>query len=226
MAAQNALMHTREQRLVRLAQSRLYCCTDAHGSLTEFATFVDALFGAGVDIIQFRDKGMEPRAAMPYIAALVDAAERHGALSCVNDRADLAVLANTDIVHIGQDDLTPAQARQVVGGAILIGRSTHAIVEAREADADADVDYFAVGPVWPTPTKPGRAAPGLALVDAVAAVRPRKPWFAIGGIDGDRVAEVCAAGARRIVVVRALTQASAPGEATVGLLSQLQKAID
>jgi thiamine-phosphate pyrophosphorylase len=109
------------------------------------------LFGAGVDIIQFRDKTMEPRTAFPYIAALVDAAKRHDAMSCLNDRADLAVLTNVDIVHVGQDDLTPAQVRQVVGAAMLIGRSTHAIAESLEADDDADVDYFAVGPVWPTP---------------------------------------------------------------------------
>ena len=144
----------------------------------------------------------------------------------MNDRADLAVLANADVVHVGQDDLTPAQVRQVVGGAMLIGRSTHAIAESLEADADADVDYFAVGPVWPTPTKPGRLAPGLELVHAVDAANPRKPWFAIGGIDGARVSEVCAAGARRIVVVRALTQTSSPREATIGLLSALRKSID
>ncbi len=127
----------------------MYCCTDAHGSLTDFQAFVEALFSAGVDIIQFRDKTMEARTAWPYILALVEAAERHDALSCVNDRADLAVLANADVVHVGQDDLTPAQVRQVVGGAMLIGRSTHAIAESLEADADADVDYFAVGPVCP-----------------------------------------------------------------------------
>jgi thiamine-phosphate pyrophosphorylase len=156
---------------------------------------------------------MEPRQAMAYIAVLRDSAMRHGALSCVNDRADLAALTDVDIVHVGQDDLTPGQARSIVGESMLIGRSTHAIEESVAAAADADVDYFAVGPVWPTPTKPGRHAPGLELVRAVAEHSIRKPWFAIGGIDAARMGDVLAAGAERVVVVRALTAAESPSEA-------------
>ncbi len=164
----------------------------------------------GVDVVQFRDKHMEARDALRYLEVLRDVAERHGALSCVNDRADLAAIAGVDIVHVGQDDLSPVQARHVVGADVLIGRSTHAAEEAAVAADDADVDYFAVGPVWPTPTKPGRPAPGLDLVRTVASMAPAKPWFAIGGIDAGRIAEVRAAGAGRIVVVRALTEAGAP----------------
>lgn len=203
-------MTDRTTRLHRLAEARLYCCTDGRGSLAAFERFVEDICAGGVDIVQFRDKHMEARPALDYLEVLRDVTRRHGALSCVNDRADLAVLAGVDIVHVGQDDLTPAQARAVVGPDVLIGRSTHAIDEAQAAAADLDVDYFAVGPVWPTPTKPGRYAPGLELVQAVAGAGIDKPWFAIGGIDAERVAEVRACGARRIVVVRALTEAGAP----------------
>jgi len=217
-------MRTREERVARLAEARLYCCTDARGSVDDFATFVDDLFASGVDIVQFRDKSMEPRQAMDYIAALREAALRHGALSCVNDRADIAALMDVDIVHVGQDDLTPVQARSIVGAAMLIGRSTHAIAESLEADADTEVDYFAVGPVWPTPTKPGRPAPGLDLVRAVADAGSTKPWFAIGGIDAARMTEVVAAGAERVVVVRALTASSSPRDAAQELLKALPSA--
>ena len=203
-------MSKRTTRAARLAEARLYCCTDGRGSLEGFARFVDDIYAGGVDIVQFRDKRMEARQALEYLEVLRDAASRHGGLSCVNDRADLAVLSGVDILHVGQDDLSPSQARRIVGPDVLIGRSTHAIEESRAAGADDDVDYFAVGPVWPTPTKPGRPAPGLQLLDAVASEATTKPWFAIGGIDIDRVAEVRAHGANRIVVVRALTEAGAP----------------
>ena len=214
-------MRTREERQGRLATARLYCCTDSRGSVEEFGNFVETLFAAGVDIVQFRDKVLEPRVALPYIERLRDAALRFDALSCVNDRADLARISGVDIVHVGQDDLTPTQARTIVGPDLLIGRSTHALEEAQGAAADADVDYFAVGPVWPTPTKQGRHAPGLGLVREVAALEPAKVWFAIGGIDVARLAEVRAAGASRIVVVRALTAAADPAAATRELLAGL-----
>lgn len=214
-------MSTRNARVARLADARLYCCTDARGSLAEFGEFVDEIFAGGVDVVQFRDKRLEARPALAYLEVLRDAAIRHGALSCVNDRADLAAIAGMDVVHVGQDDLSPAQARAIVGDDVLIGRSTHAIEEAREAAADVDVDYFAVGPVWPTPTKPGRPAPGLDLVAAVQAEGVAKPWFAIGGIDLDRVAEVRAHGATRIVVVRALTEAGSPAAEALALRSAI-----
>ena len=115
-------------------------------------------------------------------------------------------------MHLGQDDLPLTVAREIVGPTVLIGRSTHAIGEAARALSE-DVDYFCVGPCWPTPTKPGRPAPGLDLVREVAATDTAKPWFAIGGIDEERLADVLAAGALRIVVVRAITEASDPGAA-------------
>lgn len=112
-----------------------------------------------------------------------------------------------DVLHLGQRDLPPALARRVVGPDVAIGRSTHDREQFDAALADDDVDYACTGPVWATPTKPGRAATGLDLVRHAAAAGTAKPWFAIGGVDRGTVPQVVAAGARRVVVVRALTGA-------------------
>lgn len=183
------------------------------------------MLGAGVDIIQLRDKGsvgerefgpLEARGELAALEILGEAARRHGALLAVNDRADMARAAGADVLHLGQDDLPLEVARAIVGPDTLIGRSTHETGEAARAVME-DVDYFCVGPCWPTPTKPGRPAPGLDLVRTVASMSPDKPWFAIGGIDEQRVGEVLEAGARRIVVVRAITDAPDPAAAALRL---------
>lgn len=205
----------------RLADARLYLCTDARRERGDLAEFADAVLAGGVDIIQLRDKGspgerrLGPLAARGELAALEilgDAARRHGALLAVNDRADIARAAGADVLHLGQADLPLEVAREIVGPQVLIGRSTHETGEAARALME-DVDYFCVGPCWPTPTKPGRPAPGLDLVRSVDSMRADKPWFAVGGVDERRVGEVLAAGARRIVVVRAITEAADPGAA-------------
>lgn len=214
----------------RLAGSALYLCTDARRERGDLAEFADAALGGGVDIIQLRDKGsageqrfgpLEAGGELAALEILADAARRHGALVAVNDRADIARAAGADVLHLGQDDLPLDTAREIVGAATLIGRSTHEIGEAARALME-DVDYFCVGPCWPTPTKPGRAAPGLDLVRAVASMGSDKPWFAIGGIDEKRLEEVLAAGAGRIVVVRAITEAADPGAAA----RRLREALD
>ena len=223
MSTHNASRYRRgvQQPLFRLSQARLYLCTDARRERGDLAEFADAALAGGVDIIQLRDKGspgehrfgaLEARGELAALEILADAARRHGALLAVNDRADIARAAGADILHLGQDDLPLPVAREIVGPTVLIGRSTHAIGEAARALSE-DVDYFCVGPCWPTPTKPGRPAPGLDLVREVAATDTAKPWFAIGGIDEERLADVLAAGARRVVVVRAITEASDPGAA-------------
>ena len=221
-------MHTRSDRLSRLdrlARARLYLCTDArreHGDLAEFA---DAALAGGVDIIQLRDKGsageglfgpLEARAELATLQILIAAAHRHQALVAVNDRADIAHAAGVDILHLGQDDLPLPHARHIVGPQMLIGRSTHDHQEVNAAIAEP-VDYFCTGPCWPTPTKPGRPAPGLDLVRFAAEQPAVKPWFAIGGIDGDRLPQVVDAGARRVVVVRAITSAADPQAAAEAL---------
>ena len=193
----------------RLRAARLYLCTDGRRDRGDLAEFMDAALGGGVDIVQLREKGLEAREELALLEVVADAARRHGALWAVNDRADLAAAAGADVLHLGQDDLPVPAARRIVGPGPLVGRSTHDRAQVDAADVEPDVDYFCVGPTWPTPTKPGRPAPGLDLLRHAAAVATR-PWFAIGGIDLDRLDEVIAAGARRVVVVRAITGADDP----------------
>jgi thiamine-phosphate pyrophosphorylase len=215
-------------RRARLADARLYLCTDARRDRGDLADLVDAALTGGVDIVQLRDKvGGSPLEAGPELAALevlADACARHGALLAVNDRADVALAAGADVLHLGQDDLPVRWARRIVGDDVLIGRSAHAAEETSAAAVEPGVDYFCAGPCWPTPTKPGRPAPGLDLVASVARARPDRPWFAIGGIDGGRLDEVLAAGARRIVVVRAITDADDPEAAARELGARLDAA--
>ncbi|MCV7031229.1 thiamine phosphate synthase [Mycobacterium sherrisii] len=222
-------------RVTRLTSARLYLCTDARRERGDLAEFADAAVAGGVDIIQLRDKGsigeqrfgpLEARDELAACEILADAARRHGALFAVNDRADIARAAGADVLHLGQGDLPPAVARDIAGPDTLIGLSTHDAdqVAAAQVGMDGDVDYFCVGPCWPTPTKPGRSAPGLGLL-RTAAQRTSgdgdKPWFAIGGIDAQRLPDVLQAGARRIVVVRAITAAEDPRAAAAQLRSAL-----
>ncbi|MBV9319745.1 MAG: thiamine phosphate synthase [Mycobacterium sp.] len=216
----------------RLAAARLYLCTDARRERGDLAAFADAALAGGVDIIQLRDKGsageqrfgpLEAHDELASLEILADAARRHNALIAVNDRADIARTANADVLHLGQRDLPLAAAREIAGPGILIGRSTHDRDQVAGALAD-DVDYFCVGPCWTTPTKPGRPAAGLGLLRVAAELAGTKPWFAIGGIDAERLPEVLAAGARRVVVVRAITAADDPRAAAERFSSALAAA--
>ncbi|TDV40784.1 thiamine phosphate synthase [Actinophytocola oryzae] len=203
----------------RLANARLYLCT---GNRPDLASFADAALAGGVDVIQLREKGMEAADELAALSVLAEACARHGALLSVNDRADVALAAGADILHLGQDDLPVPWARRILGDDVVIGRSTHDVSQATAAAGEPGVDYFCTGPCWPTPTKPGRPAPGLDLVRATAAAGPSRPWFAIGGIDEARLPEVLAAGATRVVVVRAITQAQDPFEAAARLAKVLR----
>jgi thiamine-phosphate pyrophosphorylase len=209
-------------RRARLADARLYLCTDARRDRGDLVEFLDAVLGNGVDIVQLREKGLEARQEIELAAVFADAAARHGALFSINDRADVAAVVRPDVLHLGQDDLPVAAARDILGDHVLIGRSTHAEPEVELAAVADGVDYFCVGPTWPTPTKPGRPAPGLPLLAHAAATGTSRPWFAIGGIDGSTLDQVLAAGARRVVVVRALTDAEDPGAAAAALAARLR----
>ncbi len=218
--------------------ARLYLCTDARRDRGDFADFVDAAFAGGVDIIQLRDKSLEAAEELELLGVLGAVAQRHGRLWAVNDRADIASLSGAPVLHIGQKDLPPAAARSFLDPDAVLGLSTHSPAQVDAAIAAAQgpgaLDYFCVGPVWATPTKPGRAAVGLDLVRyaaeaerAHAAGGPAGgplPWFAIGGIDLGNVEQVVAAGARRIVVVRAITEAEDPAHAARTLLAALEAA--
>jgi thiamine-phosphate pyrophosphorylase len=196
---------------------------DARQRQGDLAAFLDAVLGAGVDIVQLRQKGLEAREELRFLEVFRRACDAHGALLAVNDRADVAYAAGADVLHLGQDDLPPGVARQIIGPGPLIGLSTHAEAEAAAASAEPAADYFCTGPVWPTPTKPGRPAPGLPLVRYAAGLGTGRPWFAIGGIDESTLDQVLDAGARRVVVVRAITEAEAPAAATARLAARLRR---
>lgn len=219
--------------LRRLDDSRLYLCTDARRERGDLAAFADAVLSAGVDIIQLRDKGsagereygaLTALEELDALAVLREAATKHDALLSVNDRADFAVTADADVLHLGQDDLPVAAARKITGDDMIFGRSTHSDAQADAAAAEAGVDYFSTGPLWPTPTKPGRPSTGLEILTHTRQSGTPRPWFAIGGINAQTLPEVLAAGASRVVVVRAITHADDPAAATRALKAALARA--
>jgi len=208
----------------RLADARLYLCTDARREQGDLPEFLDAVLAGGVDIVQLRDKGLEAKQELEYLEIFADAARRHGKLFSVNDRADVAHAARPQVLHLGQDDLPVPAARAILGEEMIFGRSCHAESEVDAALVEPGVDYFCTGPVWPTPTKPGRYAPGLGLVSYAAKAVTDRPWFAIGGIDLGNLDEVLGAGATRVVVVRAITAADDPGAAAAELARRIRGA--
>ncbi|WP_405531848.1 thiamine phosphate synthase [Streptomyces avidinii] len=207
---------------MQLSDARLYLCTDARKRQGDLPEFLDAVLSSGVDIVQLRDKGMEAGEELEHLQVFAEAARRHGKLLAVNDRADVAHAIGSDVLHLGQGDIPVPAARAILGEQVLIGRSCHAEAEVDAAVAEAGVDYFCTGPCWPTPTKPGRHAPGLDLVRYAASLEQDRPWFAIGGIDGSNLDEVLDAGATRVVVVRALTEATDPGAAAAELAKRVR----
>jgi thiamine-phosphate pyrophosphorylase len=190
--------------------SRLYLIAPARPDLLEL---VEAAVRGGVDIVQVREKAMPDGELLSLLQRVRELTRRLGIPFVVNDRPDLALLAEADFVHIGQDDLPVAAARRL---GLEVGESTHAPAEIDGASGD----YIGVGPVNATPTKEGRPAVGLELV-RYAAEHARRPWFAIGGIDAENVAEVVAAGAQRVAVVRAICGADDPERAAAALRSAL-----
>jgi len=213
---------TGDGRRSRLADARLYLCTDGRRQQGDLAEFLDAVLAGGVDVVQLREKGIEARQEIALAEVFADAAGRHGALFSINDRADVAYAVKPDVLHLGQDDLPVTVARELLGDDVVIGRSTHAAAEVDHAVAQRGVDYFCVGPTWPTPTKPGRPAPGLSLLAHAAEIGTERPWFAIGGIDSSTLDEVLATGASRVVVVRAITDAEDPGAAAASFARRLR----
>ncbi|MER5321448.1 thiamine phosphate synthase [Streptosporangium roseum] len=193
-----------------VSDARLYLCTDGRRDRGDLADFLDAALAGGVDIVQLREKGLEAREELELLEVFRAACDRHGRLLAVNDRADIAYAARPDVLHLGQDDLPVPVVRDMLGDDILIGRSTHADEEASAAAVEPGVDYFCCGPIWPTPTKPGRHAPGPGLLRHAASLDTDRPWFGIGGIDLANLDEVISYGVRRVVVVRAITEADDP----------------
>jgi thiamine-phosphate pyrophosphorylase len=212
-----------------LRDVRLFLCSDARRDRGDLKEFLDTVLAAGVDAVQLRDKQLEAADEIELAAVFQEACRRHGRLFSVNDRADVAAAVQPDILHLGQRDLPVTVARAIVGDTMTIGRSTHDQAQVGAAAHEAGVDYFCVGPVWATPTKPGRLAAGLDLVRYAAVVAPpaapgARPWFAIGGIDLANLDDVLHAGGRRVVVVRAITDAEDPGYAAAEFARRLAEA--
>ncbi len=206
------------QRYQKLLQSRLYLVTSPNDRLDRI---VEAALQGGLTLVQYRDKDADDIDRLERARALRQLCHRYGALFLINDRVDLALAVDADGVHLGQQDLPVALARQLLGPQRIIGRSTTNPEEMLRA-IDEGADYIGVGPVYETPTKVGKSAAGLSYV-RYAAERSPIPWFAIGGINMNNVNEVLAAGAERIAVVRAVMQAEQPTLVTQYFLSQLAR---
>lgn len=204
-------------RRARLRDARLYLVCDLRPAGRMLADVLAEALAGGVDVVQLRDKRVSAEeliAAAQVARRLCDDA---GALLILNDRPDLVRAAEADGCHVGQDDMEPAAARERAGADALVGQSTHFPDEVAEA---ADVDYIGVGPVYATPTKPGRHPVGVELV-RFAAFHAPVPFFAIGGIDAGNIGEVVAAGAERVAVVRAIAEAADPRAAAAELRAAL-----
>ena len=198
----------------------LYLCTPDRPDLERF---LEACIRGGVDIVQLRDKHLDARPLLERARLALRVCRGLGVPFILNDRPDLALEVGADGVHVGQDDAPPALCRRLLGPDAIIGYSTHAADELDAALAEP-VDYVSTGPVVPTPTKPGRPGTGLGLLEHAAAVAT-KPWFVTGGASPDTVADMAAAGARRFVVVRWLTEASDPERAARALRDAIDQAV-
>ena len=208
-----------DDRRARLAAARLYLCTGIRDGAEDLERFLDAVLGAGVDIVQMREKVAGPDAQRVAAKVFRRLTDEHAALFIVNDDPNLATSFDADGVHLGQEDMEPQRARSLLGEGLLIGRSTHAPDELLRAQ-DEPVDYLGVGPVHATPTKPGRKGVGLEYV-RFATERSPKPFFVTGGMEVKTIPPVLEAGATRVVVVRALTEAGDPVAATKELRALL-----
>ena len=207
-----------------LQDARLYLVAGVDLAAGPLVDLVPELAGAGVDVVQLREKEMDAGPMLRVAQGLALMCRAAGVPFFVNDRPDVALAARADGVHVGQDDLPVPVARRIASG--LVGWSTHSVEQIDEVLAwDEPPDYIAVGPVFETPTKPGRPATGVDLLRYASKTVPAGlPWFAIGGIDGWNLAEVLDAGARRIVVVRAIATAPDPAEAAAELRATLDEA--
>lgn len=215
----------------RMRLAKLYLTTDARVEQGDLAEFLQAAFAGGVDIVQIREKDMATKQLLDVLEVARDVAFPHNGLVCVNDSPEIAHRFQADVLHVGQHDAAPSEARKQVHKWAQIGQSTHDEADIARSLADKAVNYLTVGPVYATSPDPRYAPPGLDLVRTAARLCPpgdpsSKPWFAIGGIEPGTVDEVLAAGARRVAVVGAITQADDPEAAARALARRVRKAWD
>jgi thiamine-phosphate diphosphorylase len=209
-------------RRQRLRWARLYFVCEARPGGREPEAMLNAAMSGGAGMVELRDRE-QPRGVIERSGhTFRRLANTYGALFIVNDDPHLAQELRADGVHLGQDDMDPAEARRIVGPEGIIGLSTHSR-EQIEAAAAQPIDYISVGPIWETPTKEGRPATGLELIRTAAEIA-RLPWFAIGGIDTGNVGEVAGAGAERICVVRAIRDAPNPRAVATALFGAVDPA--
>jgi thiamine-phosphate pyrophosphorylase len=194
-------------RRERLRTARLYFVCDARPAADLEALLRAALTG-GADIVQLREKELGRAEIERAAGTFRRVADTFSALFLLNDDPELARICDADGVHVGQDDVSAEQARELLGPDAIVGLSTHS-EEQIAASAGRPVDYISVGPIWETPTKAGRPGVGLELISHAAADAPH-PFFAIGGIDTSNAGEVVAAGAERLCAVRAIRDATDP----------------
>jgi thiamine-phosphate pyrophosphorylase len=209
-----------DRRGARLAGARLYLVCDGRPGGRPLSEVLPAAIAGGVDIFQLREKGLDEDEAMPIAREAGEICRRLGALFIVNDWPNLALACGADGIHVGQEDMPVVQVRELVGSQMLVGLSTHVPGEI-DAAAGEPVDYIGVGPVHETPTKLGRPAVGVGLVEHAAAHSPL-PFFAIGGIHAGNLGAVLAAGAARVCVLRAIAEARDPQAAA----RELRRAIE
>jgi thiamine-phosphate pyrophosphorylase len=215
-----------EQRRARLAAARLYLVCDCMPGDRDLSEFLAEAISGGVDVVQLREKHLEDEFLAEAASVAADACDAAGALFILNDRPDIAAIVRADGVHIGQQDMSVAEARKIVGPDMLVGLSTHAPSEIDAAvpstpDGGPYVDYIGVGPVHATPTKLGRPPVGPELV-SYASANAQVPFFAIGGIDSENILSVLDAGADRVCVLRAICDARDPEQAALTLRGALE----
>ncbi|MEA5550537.1 thiamine phosphate synthase [Anabaena cylindrica UHCC 0172] len=208
------------QRHQLLWRSHLYLVTSPVDNLLEV---VEEALKGGLTLVQYREKTADDVIRLEQATQLRQLCHNYGALFIINDRVDLALAVNADGVHLGQQDIPIAIARQLLGTQRIIGRSTTNAQEMQKAIAEG-ADYIGVGPVYETPTKVGKAAAGLEYV-SYAAKNCEIPWFAIGGIDASNINDVIDAGAQRVAVVRSLIQSEQPTLVTQYFISQLHRKV-
>lgn len=206
-------------RCARLANCRLYVLIDARDQVQSFRALASSLIEAGVHVLQLREKRLDDRTLLARAVLLRELTVGSDTLFIMNDRPDIARLAEADGVHVGQEELPIAQARTICGAERLVGASTHSLSQARQAVIDG-ADYVGVGPTFPSQTKQFADFTGTQLLREVAS-EISLPAFAIGGITLDNLDQVLAAGFTRVAVSSAIVAAERPAQTAREFLRRL-----